>query len=148
MVVEIQIKHDALTIFYDNYGAKSVNGNIPLNICMRMTCDSHTIPIPTMISLGLIPYSDSVSSVSQKVLIPILIPIPASCVPIPIPTNQALIPILTPESDSDFKIIYNSDSWFECSGCTNTNFLAYRRLHMCKRCPSYKCYNSLHTKQV
>ena len=29
-------------------------------------------------------------------------------IPIPIPTKQALIPILVPESDSDFGIIYNS----------------------------------------
>ena len=30
-------------------------------------------------------------------------------IPIPIPTNQALIPILIPESDSGSRIIYNSD---------------------------------------
>ena len=44
--------------------------------------------------------------VSQKTLILI----PASCVPIPIPipTNEALIPILIPEYDSDSGIIYNS----------------------------------------
>ena len=29
-------------------------------------------------------------------------------IPIPIPTNQGLIPILTPESDPDSRIIYNS----------------------------------------
>ena len=50
----------------NNYGAKSVTWNTPLNmLCMRMTCDSHTnlipqlqffmIPIPTPILLGLIP---------------------------------------------------------------------------------------------
>ena len=78
-----------------------------------------TIPIPTLIPLGLIPIGfrfqdlpksmiqipvdsdfDSDSSVSQKKLIPI---------PFPIPTNQALIPILIPESDSDSGIFYNSD---------------------------------------
>ena len=53
-------------IFFDsNYSAKSGKGIIPLNICMKMTCDSHTnaiqelqifmIPIPTLIPLGLIP---------------------------------------------------------------------------------------------
>ena len=31
--------------------------------------------------------------------------------PIPIPTNQALIPILIPESDSNSGIIYNSAKW-------------------------------------
>ena len=66
------------------------------------------IPIPIPIPVAGDSDSDSTSSVSQKTSIPILIPIPASCVliQIPIPTNHALIPILIPESDSG--VIYNS----------------------------------------
>ena len=135
MVLSILIEHEASTNFFsnNNYGAKSVKWNIPLNICMRrhVILNFHTnliselqfftIPIPTLIPLGLIPIGfrfqdlpksmipipvdsdsdfDSDSSVSQKKLIPI---------PFPIPTNQALIQILIPESDSDSGIFYSSD---------------------------------------
>ena len=90
---------------------------------MRMTCGSHTnpdsdsrvyeksmIPIPIPIPVASDSNSDSNSSVSQKPWFRFsfrfqhhMIPIP-----IPIPTNQALIPILIPESDSNSGIIYNS----------------------------------------
>ena len=68
------------------------------------------IPIPIPIPVAGDSDSDSDSSVSQKTLIPIAILIQASCVLIPIPDlkNQALIPILIPESDSDSGVIYNS----------------------------------------
>ena len=91
MVVNIQTKHDAKTnFFYLQSWCEISEVTYPLNICMRITCDSHTnliselqffmIPIPTLIPLGLIPIlipiprftkicdsnSDSDSSVSQK----------------------------------------------------------------------------------
>ena len=56
MVVEIQTKLWLIFCLYNNYGAKSVKGNIPLNIC-RLTCDSDTNLIQElrifMIPLGL-----------------------------------------------------------------------------------------------
>ena len=39
-------------------------------------------------------------------------------IPVPIPPNQAVIPILIPESDSDYRFIYHFDSSMSRSGCS------------------------------
>ena len=122
MVVNIQTKHDALSNFFLMQLWCKISKMNYMYIYTRLICDSHNnliselqifmIPIPTLIPLG---------------LIPILIPIPGftkihdsdsnssgkwfrfwfqfQC----FPKNQALIPILIPESDSDSGIIYNSE---------------------------------------
>ena len=110
-----QTKHDDLTIFFP---ITIMVRNQWKEICMRMTCDSHTnykfllwlIPIITPIPLvgwfrfwfgfQCFPKNfDSDSDLDSNSSVPI---------PIPIPTQKASIPILFPESDSDSGVIYNS----------------------------------------
>ena len=95
------------------------SNSIPLNICMRMICGSHTnlipelqlfmFPIPVLIQLGLISipipefydFDFNYDSI-QKNLILILIPIPASCDP------DCNVDSHKPGFDSDS----NSGIWF------------------------------------
>ena len=81
-------KHDALTKFLLWCG--SVKWNTRLNICMRMTCDSHTNLIPEL----------------QIFVIPIPPPIPLGLIPILIP-----IPGFTKIHDSDSSSD-SSSKWF------------------------------------
>ena len=110
------------------------SNSIPLNICMRMICGSHTnlipelqlfmFPIPVLFNQGWFRFWFWFwfQSLTNS-MIPILIPIQSKkiwlcfwfrfqhhAIPIlmSIPTKQALIPILILESDSDFGIIYDS----------------------------------------